>query len=103
MNQPMAINWIGANSPDSVIVEMSCLQLNTPKGANCKSGFTFLVNDNGSYSIPWSVIGQFNPTCTLSITLHRYSANEFINGGKRIVVILQAIRCFEAYDFPGIH
>lgn len=94
------LTWTGGSSNDEyMFLELRWLKKSSNLGSSYISSYGVWIDDNGSYTIPNSVVSQFDPSGDIMIYLHRYRAYEFNVNGRTFVVIGQASRAFGAFYY----
>lgn len=90
VGQSVTLQWVGLSQPSNNLF----LQMTWKKDMNNRapgkiSSYSVWITDIGSFTIPWSVWSQFDTSGYVSLSLHRYGADEFLMNGKKLAVITQ--------------
>lgn len=86
--QNFNINWSGIASENKLFIEITSKSIDGSEvAANYRRSWVEQISDNGSFSIPWNVLKEFDPNSELRINLFRYSAGEMECGDKTVSFI----------------
>jgi hypothetical protein len=92
--QSIALTWTGGSTNDEYLfLEMYWVKKTTNKGPGMLQNYGVWIDDNGSYTIPSSIVSQFDTTGDIEVRLHRYRAYEFlVPTSKKVVIVGQTTR-----------
>ncbi len=92
--QSIDFEWEAIDANDDMVIEIRSQILPTPEqvAQGVKGYYTAFIKDNGNYTLPASLISEFNTVGGLRVAIYRFNNDEIVSGNRTIDCITYS--CF---------
>lgn len=97
LGQPVEFEWEAVNPDDDMVLEIRSQVLPTPEqvAQGVKGYYTTLIKDIGNFTLPASLISEFNTVGGIRVAIYRFNNEEIISGNR-------IIDCITYSSFAGL-